>query len=89
MISAVDLLQGIAKASKWKKIAVSNITGNYHTDFAAKGKAAIQALDDGLDFVYIHVEAPDECGHHGELKKKKFGQLNKSINSSFSQFTVS
>jgi 2,3-bisphosphoglycerate-independent phosphoglycerate mutase len=70
MISAVDLLQGIAKSIEMEKIAVSNITGNYHTDFAAKGKAAIQALDNGLDFVYIHVEAPDECGHHGELKEK-------------------
>ena len=70
MISAVDLLQGIAKSVELEKIDVKNITGNYHTDFAAKGKAAIQALEKGFEFVYIHVEAPDECGHHGELKEK-------------------
>ncbi len=81
MISAVDLLQGIAKSIELEKIPVSNITGNYHTDFGAKGKAAIQALEKGLDFVYIHVEAPDECGHHGELKEKIWSieQIDKRI----------
>lgn len=70
MISAVDLLHGIAKAAGMTKIPVANITGTWHTDFAAKGAAAIEALKNGLDFVYIHVEAADECGHHGELKEK-------------------
>ena len=51
-------------------IRVPNITGNYHTDFAAKGRAAVEAFRNGYEFVYIHVEAPDECGHHGEMKEK-------------------
>ena len=49
---------------------MAGITGNYHTDFAAKGRAAVEALRSGFDFLYIHVEAPDECGHHGEAKEK-------------------
>ena len=48
----------------------SGITGNYHTDFAAKGRAAVEALRSGFDFLYIHVEAPDECAHAGDLKNK-------------------
>ena len=70
MISAVDLLHGIAKAAGMTNIQVPNITGTWHTDFTAKGAAAIESLKNGLDFVYIHVEAADECGHHGELKEK-------------------
>ena len=71
VISAVDLVQGIGVCAGLEVIPVAGITGNYHTDFAAKGRAAIKALtQDGFDFVYIHVEAPDECGHHGEAKEK-------------------
>ena len=70
VISAVDLVQGIGVCSELEIIPVKGITGNYHTDFAAKGRAAIQALQNGYDFLYIHVEAPDECGHHGEAKEK-------------------
>ncbi len=70
VISAVDLLQGIGIAAGLASIHVEGVTGNYHTDFAAKGRAAIAALQNGADFIYIHVEAPDECGHHGELKEK-------------------
>lgn len=71
VISAVDLVQGIGVCAGLEVIPVANITGNYHTDFAAKGRAAVKALtQDGFDFVYIHVEAPDECGHHGEAKEK-------------------
>ena len=46
------------------------ITGTYETDFGAKGRAAVRALEEGCRFLYIHVEAPDECGHHGQLKEK-------------------
>ena len=70
VISAVDLVQGIGVCAGLEIIPVAGITGNYHTDFAAKGRAAVHALQNGFDFLYIHVEAPDECGHHGEAKEK-------------------
>ena len=70
VISAVDLIQGIGKCAGLDVIKVEGATGNYTTDFAAKGKAAIDAFKNGAEFVYIHVEAPDECGHHGQVKEK-------------------
>ena len=70
VISAVDLIHGIGLGLGMRSIPVENITGNYHTDFAAKGRAAMKALQEGLDFVYIHVEAPDECGHQNQLAEK-------------------
>lgn len=70
MISAVDLLKGIGKLTGMRVIEVDGATGNYDTDFSAKAKACLDALKDGLDFVYIHMEAPDECGHHGDLEHK-------------------
>lgn len=81
MISAVDLLHGIGKCAGLRSIYVPNVTGNYHTDFMAKGRAAIEALSTDCDFVYIHVEAPDECGHHGEIKEKVWSieQIDKHI----------
>lgn len=63
-------MQGIGVCAGLEVIPVAGITGNYHTDFAAKGRAAVEALRSGFDFLYIHVEAPDECGHHGEAKEK-------------------
>lgn len=70
MISAVDLLKGIAALSGLRTLKVDGATGNYDTDFAGKANAAADALSDGLDFVYIHMEAPDECGHHGDIEHK-------------------
>ena len=70
VISAVDLVQGIGVCAGMDVIHVPGATGNYHTDFAAKGRAAIQAFEDGYDYVYVHLEAPDECGHHREVKEK-------------------
>ena len=70
VISAVDLIHGIGRCAGLESIEVANITGNYHTDFAAKGRAAIEALQSGCEMVYIHVEAPDGCGHHGEIPEK-------------------
>ncbi len=72
VISAVDLIHGIGKRCGLKSIEVPGATGNYHTDFAGKGRAAIEALSDGYDFLYIHVEAPDECGHRGEINEKVY-----------------
>jgi len=70
VISAVDLIHGIGRCAELESIHVDgNITGNWHTDFAAKARAAVRAFDT-LDFVYLHIEAPDECGHHNELKEK-------------------
>ena len=71
MISAVDLLKGIGICAGLRSIDVAGATGNIHTNFDGKAAAAIQALtQDGDDFVYIHVEAPDECGHRGETENK-------------------
>ena len=70
MISAVDLLKGIAKLADMNVIEVDGATGNYDTNFIGKANACINALNNGIDFVYIHVEAPDECGHHGDMEKK-------------------
>ena len=69
IISAVDLLKGIGKGANMEVIDVPGATGNVNTDFAAKGRAAIDALKH-LDYVYIHVEAPDESGHQGSLEDK-------------------
>ncbi len=69
MISAVDLLKGIAVGAGMTNIHVAGATGNLHTDFCGKAQAAVQALQTH-DFVYIHIEAPDECGHQGDKTGK-------------------
>ncbi len=70
VISAVDLIKGIGITAGLDVIDVEGATGNITTNFANKGKAALKALLDGKDYVYIHVEAPDECGHRGEIENK-------------------
>ena len=70
MISAVDLLKGIGKFSSMKVVNVDGATGYIDTNFKGKADAAIEAFKSGSDFVYIHVEAPDECGHRGEVDNK-------------------
>ncbi len=65
MITAVDLLAGIAKLIGWQRIDVPGITSYHDTDYAAQGAAAIGALD-GFDIVCCHVEAPDEASHQGD-----------------------
>lgn len=70
MISAVDLLKGIGKFSGMKVINVEGATGYLDTNFDGKAKACIDELASGQDFVYIHVEAPDECGHRYEIENK-------------------
>lgn len=72
VISAVDLIKGIAKCADMKSIDVCGATGNWDTNFDGKAQAAYDTLTkDGMDFVYIHMEAPDECGHQGNAEKKK------------------
>lgn len=70
VISAVDLIKGIGICAGMNVIEVEGATGNIDTNFKGKGEAALQTLLDGQDLVYIHVEAPDECGHHGDLEGK-------------------
>ncbi len=70
VISAVDLVKGIGILAGMKIIEVPGATGNYDTNFAGKADAALDALRGGLDFVYIHMEAPDECGHQGDVAHK-------------------
>ena len=71
MISAVDLLKGIAVGADMKVIDVPNVTGGLNTNYEGKADAAIKAvLEDGCDFVYVHVEAPDEMGHQGNPDHK-------------------
>ena len=72
MISAVDLLKGIGKLAGMSVIEIDGATGNYDTNFIGKADGAIDALRNGTDFVYIHMEAPDECGHQGNVKNKIF-----------------
>lgn len=70
VISAVDLVKGIGILAGMRVIEVEGATGNYDTNFAGKAQAALDALLGGLDFVYIHMEAPDECGHQGDVRHK-------------------
>ncbi len=72
VISAVDLVKGIGILAGMKIIDVEGATGNYDTNFAGKAQAALNALLKGLDFIYIHMEAPDECGHQGDIEHKIF-----------------
>lgn len=80
MISAVDLLKGIGKLTGMRVINVDGATGNYDTNFTGKANACIENLKD-LDFIYIHMEAPDECGHHGDSEHKIFsiGEISEKV----------
>ena len=70
MISAVDLLKGIAVGAKMGVAHVEGANGGLNTNYEGKTQAAIDALHDGYDFAYIHVEAPDEMGHQGSVERK-------------------
>lgn len=70
IISAVDLLKGIAKCAKMEAPEVEGATGYIDTNFEGKAHAAVDALKNGCDFAYIHLEAPDECGHRNEPENK-------------------
>ena len=71
MISAVDLLKGIAVGAGMDNAIVEGANGGLHTNYAGKMQAAADALlRDGYDFAYIHVEAPDEMGHQGSVERK-------------------
>ncbi len=70
VISAVDLIKGIGLCAGMKSIDVVGATGNVHTNYEGKAQAAIEAFCNGADLVYVHVEAPDECGHRAEVENK-------------------
>ncbi len=71
MISAVDLLKGIAVGAEMKVIEVPGANGTLHTNYEGKALAAVKVLlEEDYDFVYIHIEAPDEMGHQGNVKNK-------------------
>ena len=71
MISAVDLLKGIAVGAGMKNIQVEGANGQLHTNYEGKAQAAADALlKEDFDFVYVHVEAPDEMGHQGSWERK-------------------
>lgn len=81
VISAVDLVKGIGILAGMQIIDVKGATGNYDTNFSGKADAALRALLNGTDFVYIHMEAPDECGHQGDIDHKIFSieQIDKLV----------
>lgn len=71
MISAVDLLKGIAVGAQMRNIEVDGADGTLETNYEGKASAAVKAVtEEGSDFVYIHVEAPDEMGHQGSVERK-------------------
>lgn len=71
VISAVDLIKGIAKCAGMNSIDVPGATGNCETNWDGKAQAALDAITGDSDFVYVHMEAPDEMGHQGKPDKKK------------------
>ena len=71
MVSAVDLLKGIAVGAGMGVALVEGANGGLHTNYEGKVEAAVKAVcQDGYDFAYIHVEAPDEMGHQGSIERK-------------------
>ena len=70
VVSAVDLLKGIGICANMQTPEVENATGYLDTNFEGKAAAAIKAFKNGCDLVYVHIEAPDECGHRGEAENK-------------------
>lgn len=71
MISAVDLLKGIAVGASMKNISVEGANGGLNTNYEGKAQAAVAALTkENCDFVYVHLEAPDEMGHQGSVERK-------------------
>lgn len=81
VVTAVPLIAGLANGMGLKYIPVDGATGDYYTNYEGKANAAINALEEGTEFVFIHVEAPDECGHDGdcELKVKAIERIDAEI----------
>jgi 2,3-bisphosphoglycerate-independent phosphoglycerate mutase len=70
MIAAVNLLKGIGKSAGMTCLDIKGATGTLHTNYEGKAAGAVEAFKSGKDFVFLHVEAPDECSHTGDLDGK-------------------
>lgn len=70
VVGAVDLIKGLGISAGLQPIQVEGATGAIITNFAGKAEAAVQALNSGYDFVYLHIESPDEAGHQGNVEQK-------------------
>ncbi|MEQ8201377.1 MAG: cofactor-independent phosphoglycerate mutase [Syntrophomonadaceae bacterium] len=81
VVSAVDLVKGLGICAGLKPVTVAGATGAIITNFAGKAEAALNELKQGQDFVYLHIESPDEAGHQGELEKKIWAieQVDKEV----------
>ncbi len=81
MVTAVPLIKGLAVGMGLDTVDVPGATGDFHTNYAGKAQAAIDALQNGYDFLFIHLEAPDECGHDGdgELKVRSIEKIDREV----------
>ncbi|MDD3890649.1 MAG: cofactor-independent phosphoglycerate mutase [Syntrophomonadaceae bacterium] len=81
VVAAVDLVKGLGICAGLKSVTVEGATGGIVTNFAGKARAALDELKAGQDFVYMHIESPDESGHQGELKTKIWSieQVDKEV----------
>lgn len=70
IVSAVDLIKGIGICAGMRVPDIPGVTGNINTNYRGKAEEALRELEEGVDFVYVHVEAPDECGHQGNAGEK-------------------
>ncbi|MDP4118411.1 MAG: cofactor-independent phosphoglycerate mutase [Bacillota bacterium] len=70
VVSAVDLVKGIGVCGGLNVVEVEGATGTYNTNYEGKVNAALNEFRNGRDFVYLHFEGPDECGHQGDIKGK-------------------
>lgn len=81
VVCAVDLVKGLGLCAGLTPVKVEGATGGIVTNFAGKARAALDELQRGQDFVYLHIESPDEAGHQGELEKKIWAieQIDKEV----------
>lgn len=81
VVGAVDLIKGLGISAGLQPLKVEGATGGIVTNFAGKAETAIQALKSGYDFVYVHIESPDEAGHQGNLEQKIWGieQIDREV----------
>ena len=88
VVTAVPLIMGIANGIGLETYEVEGATGDYYTNYKGKADATISAFRNGADFVFTHVEAPDECGHDGDLdlKIKSIEKIDEEILSPVKKF---
>ncbi len=81
VVTAVPLIAGLALGIGLEPVSAEGATGDYYTNYKGKGEATVSAFKNGADFVFTHVEAPDECGHDGdcELKVKSIEKIDAEI----------